>query len=91
MNTAMIAHDHHETQPRPARSRTDSTQTVRRSDERLFRVLLWVSFPMCLLGVILTRIFPGLRSTEQGDTACASVFSEAVSSARSAIAIALNN
>jgi hypothetical protein len=46
---------------------------------------------MCLLGVILTRIFPGLRSTEQGDTACASVFSEAVSSARSAIAIALNN
>ena len=84
MNTASFVRDAASDITRPAAAPVD---TGRRDEERLFRLLLWIAFPLCLAGAAVTRAMPwnGSEGPRQ------SLIAEAAGNARSAIAIALNS
>ena len=87
MNTATIAR---EVPTAELSAPFEAPRAIRRKDERLFRLLMCVSLPLCLVGATVTRLLPWLDSREDTGPR-GSILAEAVSSARSAIAIALNN
>lgn len=84
MNTVSFVRDVASDIARPTAAPVD---TGRRSEERLFRVLLWIAFPLCLVGTAVTRAMPWTG----GDGPKQSLVAEAAGNARSAIAIALNS
>lgn len=84
MNTASFVRDAARDITPPSATPAD---TGRRDEERLFRLLLWIAFPLCLVGAAVTRAMPWTG----GDGPKQSVIAEAAGNARSAIAIALNS
>ena len=65
---------------------TQSLLRQRAGDERLFTVLLLLSYPFFLVLAAAARLLPG----STGDTPRASVFAVAAEAARSTLAIAFN-
>ncbi|MDE2080756.1 MAG: hypothetical protein KGI90_05345 [Burkholderiales bacterium] len=74
----------HKPTPGPVRRR-------RVEDERTFQLLFLLSFPIFLAMALGARVLPGAKSGDEARQPRGSLFTDAATTARSTLAIALND